>query len=107
VTKLFFTTEDNERIECTTKYSMETACILENERRFSQTEDTPPMSAELLDRIGEVAEEEGAEQILAGTFIPPLGCDPYMQDLIEEMRMDNRARQAGTLPTSISQDEHT
>jgi hypothetical protein len=58
---------------------METACITENERRFSQTEDNPPMNKDILSLVGLVAEEEGADQILKGTFIPPLNFDPYLK----------------------------
>ena len=64
---------------------MEHVCITENERRFSQSEGTPPMQQNLLDRIGLYAEKEGAEEILAGTFEFPETGDPYMKDMVQEM----------------------
>jgi hypothetical protein len=106
VTKIFFTTEDGDRTECTTKDSMEQACITENERRFSQTEGTPPMQDDILELVGLLAEKEGADQILNGTFEPPIDCDPYLKELMEEMRMDDRTRAAGPIPATISKEEH-
>jgi hypothetical protein len=79
---------------------------LYHERRFSQSEQTPPMKQNILDMIGLYAEKEGAEQILSGTFIPPQDCDPYLRDLIDEMRMEDRVRAAGPIPTTISLQEH-
>ena len=52
------------------------------------------------------AEKEGAEQILAGTFEFPASGDPYMKDVVEEMRMEERVRAAGPISTSISREEH-
>jgi hypothetical protein len=85
---------------------MELACITENERRFSQTEGTPPMADDIISEIGILAEKEGADQILAGTFVAPLGCDPYLKELIDEMRMEEKTRKAGPIPATLSLEEH-
>ena len=43
VTRLYFTNKEDERILCDTQATMVNACFNENETRFSQIEDTPPM----------------------------------------------------------------
>ena len=64
------------------------------------------MQPNLIDRIGLYAEKDGAEQILAGTFEFPEDGDPYRKEMVEEMRMEDRVREAGPLPTGISRTEH-
>ena len=78
VTKLVHITTQ-EKQECTTQQDISIACIIDNKKRFSQTFDTPPMCAALIDRIGYDAEKEGGKQILDGTFVSPLGAHRYMQ----------------------------
>jgi hypothetical protein len=85
---------------------MEQACITKNEKRFSQTEGTPPMTADIFSEVGILAEKEGADQILAGTFVAPPGCNPYLKELIKEMRMEEKTRKAGPIPAMISLEEH-
>ena len=53
-------------------------CIIENKKRFSQTFDTPPMCAALIDRILYDTEKEGGKQMLEETFVSPLGTSKYM-----------------------------
>ena len=80
--------------------------MTENERRFSQSELTPPMNPNILEDVGLYAELEGAEQILNGTFVPPEDCDPYLKDFIEELQMEDWVRASGLIPTTISEEEH-
>ena len=42
-----FTKVDNVKIECNTKEKIEWACINENLRRFSQSQNTPPMNPDI------------------------------------------------------------
>ena len=85
---------------------MEHACITKNKQQFSQSKGTPPMQPNLINRIGLYTEKQGAEQILGGTFDFLTDGDPYMQELVSEMRMEDRVRAAGPIPTAISQAEH-
>jgi hypothetical protein len=64
------------------------------------------MQEYILDEVGFLAEKEGAQRIMDGTFTPPACCNPYLKELMEEMRMDNRTRAAGPIPSTISLKEH-
>ena len=60
-------TENGNRRLVTGKRDIENACIAENEARFSQFENTPPMTASLLTELGYLAETSAADSILDGT----------------------------------------
>ena len=101
VTKLFHTTAEGKQ-ECTTQKDMSMTCISENVKQFSQTFDTPPMCASLIERIGYDAEKEGGRQILDGTFVSPLGTPKYIQKVLDHLRMPQIVVHRGTLSTLIS-----
>ena len=60
-------TENGNRRLVTGKRDIENACIAENEARFSQFENTSPMTASLLTELGYLAETFAADSILNGT----------------------------------------
>ena len=64
------------------------------------------MNPDILEQVGLLAEKEGADQILNGLFQIPVGCNPYLRDLIEAMRMEERVRAAGPISTRTSLEEH-
>ena len=61
-----FTTIDNVRLECNTNEQIEKVCMKENIRRFSQSQNTPPMEYNITERFGFNAETEGVEGIWGG-----------------------------------------
>ena len=61
-------TRNNTTMEYTTQGTMENALFIEGTRRFSQTENEPPMQKHLIDLIGYWGQKAGAQQILDGTF---------------------------------------
>ena len=67
--------------------SIEVACKEEGTRRFSQTNNTPLMQLDFVQRVGYQAELPGAEEILAGTFIPSPDMDPYAIQFITQLKM--------------------
>ena len=85
---------------------MENACISENTGRFSQTNDTPPMTLALVEDFGYLAETDAKYHVLNGTYTPPTGTDQYMSEFIEELCMPNSVRTKGPIPTSLSPKEH-
>ena len=105
VTKLFYTTAQGKQ-QCTTQQEMSTACIIENKKRFSQTFDTPPMCAVLIDRIRYDAEKKGGNQILEETFVSPLGTPKYMKKVIYHIRMPQLEVYRGPISTLIPTQEH-
>jgi hypothetical protein len=92
--------------ECTTKESIELACLTENDRRFRQTEETPPMHPALTDVIGFSAEMPAANDILAGTFDTSDIPDKAMRKVIEYLRMPDSVVKAGPIDPQISVEEH-
>jgi hypothetical protein len=110
VTKLWFTDADGTRILCDTQLSMELACFEENELRFSQTEGTPPMLSPILEDLGILGDSDEVEEILRGNYVSPAGTDPYMDELLQEMRMPKLIRESvekeGLISTMISEDEN-
>jgi hypothetical protein len=110
VTKLFYTDDDGTRVQCDTQLSMELACFEENETRFSQSEQTPPMLPPTLDELGILGDTDAIEEILAGNYVPPSDTDQYMAELLEEMRMPKAIlksiQEEGLISTTISEEEN-
>ena len=105
VTKLYYT-KNNIRTECSTKVTMENACISENIGRFSQTNDTLPMNDSLIADLGYLAETNAKDHILDGSYVPSTGTNQYMCEFLEELRMPNSIRNKGPISTSITPEEH-
>ena len=57
--------------------AVEGAIMTNNEARFRLTEDTPPMTAPLVDDLGYLGCTDEAKQILDGTYVPPAELDEY------------------------------
>lgn len=70
----------------TKKEEIEEACILENERKYSQTEGTPCMTAPLCNILGYLGLTQEADQILEGTFEFPADCHPYTREFFAQMK---------------------
>ena len=77
-TKVFITIYQG-RIEYSYKEDIEWARITENQKRFSQVYDSPPMQKYILDWVGICAENEAAEDILKGTVDLSHIVDPYLK----------------------------
>jgi hypothetical protein len=95
--------EDGVVITHTSKQGIEIACANQNINKYSQTEDTPPMTEPLLSNIGYLAETPEAQQILDGTYDPPNNLDPYAKKLLEELQMP-KAVKTNRISTDISTD---
>jgi hypothetical protein len=63
------------------------AFFKENDSRFSQTEDTPPMQLPLVEELGCLADTDFAEQVLDGTYEPSQVVDKYARELLHELRI--------------------
>ena len=105
VTKVF-TTVDNLRLEYNTKEQIEKACIEENIRRFSQSQNTPPMDYNITERFGFFAEKEGVEGILGGYESLEDIEDHYLKMVLEAMTRPNVITKEGLLPGEITLEEH-
>jgi hypothetical protein len=70
---------------CVTKLAIENGCIDETWLKYSQTNQTPPMTQPLQQDLGYLASTPQAQQILDGTYEPPPGTDPYAVKLLQEL----------------------
>jgi len=60
------------RRDCTTKQDLETACLAEAGRRFTQANQTPCFQSPIWEIFGEVGiSQHEFDQVLEGTFEPP------------------------------------
>jgi hypothetical protein len=89
---------------------MENACFQENETRFSQSEQTPPMQDLTISDIGYLADTQEAEEILKGSYEAPQGTDKYMKELLNDMHMpqviQDGIKNHGFISTKISPAEN-
>jgi hypothetical protein len=106
VTKVYQTDSEGVRTACETQQTMVKAFFIENDARFSQTEDTPPMQSPLIDDWGYLADTEVAENVLDGSYEPPETVDRYAKELIRELRRPAIVQRHAPIPTHTSLEEH-
>jgi hypothetical protein len=87
LTRIEIPPTDGSVITCVTKDAIKDGCINETQLKYSQTSQTPPMTAPLLQDIGYLANTPQAQQILDGTYQPPPSTDPFAVKFLEELRM--------------------
>ncbi len=66
----------------TEKEPIENACLREAETRFTQSHPTPFLQQPLLDDFGLFGDTAATDQVLAGTYEPKPGTDPYAVKLL-------------------------
>ena len=103
--KVYISTEDG-RVECSTKQTIEWACMTENKKRFSQSHRTPAMDNEVTNRMGYYAETSTADRILNATEDLSWVNDPYLTMILEELRRPTTVERHGEISTNISLTEH-
>jgi hypothetical protein len=64
------------------------------------------MTSPLYDAVGPLGISNGAQEILAGTFVIPEGTDPYAAKLIKHLKAPARVLQSAPLSVHISTDDH-
>jgi hypothetical protein len=82
-------------------------CITENEGRFSQTENTPPMTAPLFADLGKYGKTEEAQAILAGLNKCPPDIDPYAKEFISSLQRLQIVSDQGPVTTELTLIEHS
>jgi hypothetical protein len=92
VTKLCYMDADGTRVQCDTQLEMETACLDENDFRFSQCDPAPPMQEPTTLELGFLGDTEAVDDMLAGNCVSPEGTDQHMRKLLEEMCMPQNIR---------------
>jgi hypothetical protein len=72
--------------EVTTKVGIERECMLENKKKFRQSQQTPCMREPLRSTLGPTGNSVAGEQILDGTYIPPTNTPPYTRDFFAQLQ---------------------
>ena len=93
--------------EMTSKEDIERGCLWENERRFKQTENTPFMTAPLVDEFGCLGVGANADRVSRGEHQPPEGTDPCTAMLLQQLKMDPAVASAPPVKTGFTTQEHT
>jgi hypothetical protein len=75
-------------VECTNKLSIKQAFACEGTQRFSQTNGTPLVQTDFVQRVDYLADLPGAAEILNGTFVPKPGLDPYAVQFLSHLKME-------------------
>jgi hypothetical protein len=92
--------------ECNSQDTMVPAMGISNSLRQQQCVETPFQMAPLLDILGYLMDNnEIAQQVIDGTFIPPEGTDEVAIELLETLKMEDSVRQLGPIDMSISPDD--
>jgi hypothetical protein len=94
------------RKECSDKLSIEQAFKAEGTRRFSQTNGTPLMDPDFVQRVGYLAELPGADEILDGTFQPHPDMDPYAAQFLSHLKMEQAVRDSAPVSRAISTESY-
>ena len=105
-TKVFYTNDEGNHVECTKKETIEEACFKENDWRFGQSEGTPPTIEPVLSDLGYLGTTEAVEDILNGTYEIPECIDIYTTKLIRELEMPEIIRQQGIEIPTVSMKDH-
>ena len=98
--------DDGSHLEYTRKEDIEHACLEENRKKFSQTNNTPAMIGQLADELGYDGTSEACKQILNGTYTTPPGTHEYTKAYIRELKRPVNIQHTPTaaIPTSTFQD---
>ena len=86
LTQAVVTQTDGSVLEFNTKEEIELACHVENRKKFTQTNNTPAMHGPLAEELGYDGTSAVCQQILEGTYIPPLGTNEYTIAYLEELK---------------------
>jgi len=72
--------------ECTTKSDLESTCLAEAGRRFTQANDTPFLTSLLLEIFGETGVcSKAFNVVLERTFVLPSEYDKYMKKVLQHL----------------------
>ena len=83
--------ENGEWVEMNTKYAMEEALRSENNRRFTQANDTPLMRGRIYDEFGTIPSQEITSAILDGTYIAPHDTAPEVNEVLTYLQLKDSA----------------
>jgi hypothetical protein len=106
LSKIEIVQSDGSIITHTSKHGIKCGCANQTVEKYSQTENTLPMTEPLLSHLGYLTETAEARQILNGSYNPPTDLDPYAKKFLEELRMPEVLKR-NRIPANIPTAKHT
>jgi hypothetical protein len=95
-------------VELTKKEDIERALCAENACRVNQAKDTPLLQEPLFSEVGPLGFGPASQAILEGTYVPPLGTDPWVVKLLPHLAMPQAVKDSNdSIPAGISLASHT
>ena len=87
------------------QYAVEQAIIKANNRKYRQTNNTPPMTT-LVPILGFLGTTKHAQEILHGTYSPPSHLDPYTKKLLPEFAIPSHLPKSPSIGISFTTSEY-
>jgi hypothetical protein len=86
ITRVEVETQDGAIREVTTKVGIERECMLENKKKFRQTQSTPCMTEPLRSELGKFGNTVAGQQILDGSYTPPANTNQYTREFFKQLQ---------------------
>ena len=74
--------------------------------RFSQSENTPPMTEPLMSELGYLADTAASQQTLQGTWQPPPHTDEYAVKLLKQMQIPDSIAHLPPMSPKVKVSQH-
>ena len=67
---------------------------------------TPSMSPSIIEDFGYLSEKPAAISVIAGTYLPPFGTDPYLVEFLECLQMPEKIQALGPVNFFVDAEEN-
>jgi hypothetical protein len=104
VTKVSLLNSRGEWEETTSKTEIEQGCAQENSRKYRQTENTPCMQGRLAQDLGFLGNSPASQEILDGTYNPPVGTNEYVREFLQQLKYDPNAKDDSPMEILTTED---
>ena len=105
--RVTITDRDGRVQEITEKEEIEHILMATNKAKFSQANETPFNQQPLKDVVGPRGLTQESDEILRGTFVPPLGIHQGALAFITAVKMNEELMQAGPISADITAEQHS
>ena len=86
---------------------IEKECTRENIKKFTQANDTPPMSNTFRKFIGRWSKTRAAQSVLDRNFNAPPGTDPHLVELLKYMKMPRNIAENSSFRITVDAEDNT
>ena len=83
------------------KIEIEQAFMKANEAKYRQSYDTDFLTEPMLSEFGYLGLTENAAKVMDGTYEVPATAGPYVQKLLDHLKMNDNAKEAPEAPTTL------